>query len=351
MTQTLKPRPADPELDFLCDDTPPPGTMRELAPGVFWHRVPVDLALDHVNTYILDDGDGWFVMDAGMDTPQTRAAWESLLDGPMRGKPVKRILITHYHPDHIGAAGWLVARTGAQLVMTQTEYLLGQARIAGLYKGSMKEEAQFYATRGLPQLAIDGIMGRAPIYQETVGRLPASYVRIEPGDTLGIGGRHWQVLTGGGHSDKQAMLYTDEDNIFLAADQVMAGITPNIAVWYSEPEARPLDQFLTSLGDIRATLPDDARVLAGHKLPFMGLHRRIDVITAHHAKVCGKISDAARSPVTVGSMVPQLFRRELNPHHTGLAFVETLAHVNSMIADGRLHVLFDADGLMRIEAA
>ena len=80
-----------------------------------WLRLPLPMALDHVNCYALDDGEGWTLVDTGFDSRKTRAIWEALLAGPLAGKPVGRVIVTHYHPDHVGLAGWFQAQ-GAELV-------------------------------------------------------------------------------------------------------------------------------------------------------------------------------------------------------------------------------------------
>ena len=95
-------------------DPPEPGRAVEVAPGVLWMRLPLPMALDHVNVYALEDDDGWTIVDTGLDTRKARAIWESLLSGPLSGRSVARVLITHYHPDHVGLAGWFQSR-GAEL--------------------------------------------------------------------------------------------------------------------------------------------------------------------------------------------------------------------------------------------
>lgn len=332
-------------------EPPAPGAATEVAPGILWMRLALPLALDHVNVFALDDGEGWLIWDAGLGDAATLDAWEALLTGPLAGRPVTRILITHHHPDHVGAAGWLARRTGAELLMVQAEFLLTRVRVAALFEDTAEADRDFYRSRGLSTEAMEGILGRAPEYVRNVAALPPSYVSITAGDVLRIGGRDWHVRTGGGHSDEMAMLWCPEAGVFLAADQVMAGITPNIGVWPHEPKARPLDRFLASLTALGAEIPDDALVLPGHKLPFFGLHARVAELLAHHDKVCGKILTAcAARPVTIGELIPTLFRRELPPHHAGLAFAESLAHANTLIGRGDLRMQRGADGLLRLAA-
>ncbi len=97
-------------LTFPHAKPPAPGTMVEIVPGLMWLRLALPYRLDHVNVYLIDDGDGWALLDTGIDDAPTRAAWETLLAGPLRERPLSRVLVTHYHPDHIGLAGWLCER-------------------------------------------------------------------------------------------------------------------------------------------------------------------------------------------------------------------------------------------------
>ena len=86
---------------------PRPGTTIEVAPGILWVRLALPFRLDHVNVYLIEDGAGWAVLDTGLDDAATRAAWDALLAGPLQARPLTRVLVTHYHPDHMGLAGWL----------------------------------------------------------------------------------------------------------------------------------------------------------------------------------------------------------------------------------------------------
>lgn len=95
------------------------------APGILWIRLPLPMALDHVNVYALEDDDGWMIVDTGIDTRRGRAIWGELLAGPLADKPVARVLVTHYHPDHIGLAGWFQSQ-GAALITTRTTWLFAR---------------------------------------------------------------------------------------------------------------------------------------------------------------------------------------------------------------------------------
>ncbi len=49
----------------------------------------------------------WAVVDTGIGNNITKKIWEELLSGPLAGRPLTRLIVTHMHPDHVGAAGWL----------------------------------------------------------------------------------------------------------------------------------------------------------------------------------------------------------------------------------------------------
>ena len=100
--------------------------MIQLADGIGWTRSPVPGSLNHINLWVLDDGDGVALVDSGLNMPAAREAWEALFAGPLAGRTVTRVIVTHFHPDHIGLAGWLCERFGVRLWMTRGEWLFAR---------------------------------------------------------------------------------------------------------------------------------------------------------------------------------------------------------------------------------
>ena len=115
-------------LHFLRESVPGIGELTEVAPGILWIRLPLPFALDHVNIYLIDDGAGWALVDTGINNPETRAIWESVLDNQLRGSRLTRVIATHFHPDHVGLAGWLTKRFGLPLYMSAMEYCVSLSR-------------------------------------------------------------------------------------------------------------------------------------------------------------------------------------------------------------------------------
>ena len=318
------------------EEPPPFGEPVGIAPGIRWLRLPLPYALDHVNVYLIEDEGGWTLFDTGISDEPGTQAWERVLGHDLGGRPITRLVVSHFHPDHVGMAGWLNQRFAAPLHMPQTEYLL--SRLLQVQPASSRsEEPLFYKALGVSAEELERILNRGKSYLQRVTGVPPSYSRIAHGDTIRFGGRDWRALTGGGHAPEQAMLWCEADRLFFSADQVLARISPNVSVNEIEPGADPLRLYLESLDEIRRTVPDDVLVLPGHDLPFYGLHERIEQLTRHHEHRCDQIEAACRErAATCRELLPVLFRRPLDPHTMSFALGEALAHLNYMVAQGRL---------------
>jgi len=327
----------DRTLAFPAPEPPAPDRPVEIAPGILWVRVPLPFRLDHINVFLIDDGDGWAILDTGIGNEATRTLWETLANGPLAGRRLTRLIVTHHHPDHIGLAGWLCERFDLPLLTSETSYLFCQN--VSLSPGALdaKPYRDFYLRHGVDEAVTNRVATQGHGYLRMVSGLPPTFERLVAGDTLRIGGRSFEVLTGDGHSPEQVMLYGRADNIFLAADQVLAKITPNISVWAVNPKDDPLGLYIRSLGALKRNLPADALVLPGHQLPFYGLHTRADELIAHHEARCAVLAEACRRQShSAAELVPVLFPRQLDPHQLSFAFSETLAHVNYMLKRGEL---------------
>jgi glyoxylase-like metal-dependent hydrolase (beta-lactamase superfamily II) len=339
----------DGPLVYPVPEAPAPGTIVEIAPGILWARIPLPFRLDHINVYLIEDDAGWAILDTGLGNDATRALWEALARGPLAGRALTRLIVTHHHPDHIGLAGWLCDRFGVSLLTSETAYLF--CLNVSLSPGALdaKPYRDFYLRHGLDESVTQRVATQGHAYLKMVSGLPPTFERVVAGDTLQIGGRSFEVLAGNGHAPEQLMLYCAADNVFLAADQVLAKITPNISVWAVNPTGDPLGLYLRSLAEIKQRIPADAQVLPGHQLPFYGLHARADQLIAHHEKRCAMIAEACRTaPRSAAELVPVLFTRQLDPHQMSFAFSETLAHVNYMLRRGELAWAEDKDGVERV---
>ncbi len=336
-------------LTFPVDAIPPPGELLGVAPGVHWVRMPLPFALDHVNLWLLDDGDGWCLVDTGFCNDSVKAHWRTLFDWALAGRPIGRVVVTHFHPDHMGLAGWLIARYDAELLMARTEWLV--ARSLWLDDGADTAEAfaRFYRRAGLPGGLVDALKHRNGIYRRSVSPVPPIFSRLQDGDTLTVGAREWRVIVGHGHAPEHLCLYCGELGLLISGDQVLPRISPNISVWPAEPDADPLDDFLASMPAF-APLPADTLVLPSHGPPFRGLGARLDQLGQHHRERLVETATACAGPATVMAVTGALFKRELDDHQFMFAVGETLAHLNHLVARGRITRSADADGILRFVA-
>src|SRR5271166_6325195 len=281
-------------LEFPFAEPPKPGEVIEVRRGIFWARLALPFRLDHVNIYFIEDGSGLALIDTGIDNAASRAAWEALISGPLAGRRLTRIIATHFHPDHIGLAGWLCERFDLGLAMSQTEYLM--ALNIRLDPSALKSEPyrSFYRSHGLSEESTEILLGHGLDYLRMVSTPPRTFQRLIAEDRITVGGRTFEAIAGAGHSPEQIMLYSADDNLILCGDQVLAKISPNVSVEAMDPDGDPLGLYLRSLDRLKRTLPGDVLVLPGHNLPFVGLGVRADELTRHHEARCMAIVEACK---------------------------------------------------------
>ena len=343
MTLHTRPDQARP-LTFPFETPPAYGEVLEVAAGLRWLRVPLPYRLDHVNIYLLEDDGGWAIFDTGIRTAVAQAVWDRLFAGPLAGIRITRIIVSHYHPDHIGLAGWLCARFDVPLLTSYSTYAASKMLSLDPHSTASEQNQSFYRRYGMTAEAASIVATHGLDYLREVTPLPKTFYRLLMGDTLTIGSRRFRVLSADGHAPEQVLLCCAEEALLLAADQVLEKITPNISVWAMEPTGDPLGHYMRTLRGMTSEIPDDVLVLPGHRRPFHGLHRRCAEILAHHEERCSRAIEACREgPKSVDELVPALFHsRNLTAHEMSFAFTETLAHVNRLIRRGDLAWSVDA---------
>lgn len=331
-SSTTRPRYAPPTIA-----APEFGATVEVADGILWLRLPLPYQLDHVNIFLVRDHDGWAAIDSGISDDRSREMWEGVMAGPLRGSRLTRLVITHHHPDHMGLAGWLTERFDIPLHMTLTEFL--QGNYLSTNPGAISGAFQYahYARHGASAERAQVVVEQGHHYLSRITGLPDTFQTLEPGRSLDIGGRRFTILTGGGHSPDQAMLYCADEGLFFAADQILERISPNVSVYAMEANADPLGAFIASLEQIKQQVAADALTLTGHRLPLTNPHQRADELITHHMQRCEQILTAVQTgPLTVAELTPVLFPRVTDPHQFSFAFSETLAHVNYLLERDQL---------------
>ncbi|HKQ29118.1 MAG TPA: MBL fold metallo-hydrolase, partial [Burkholderiales bacterium] len=312
--------------------------------------MPLPFQLDHINLWLLQDDDGWSVVDTGIGNAQTRALWDRIFS---RFQNIKRVILTHYHPDHAGNAAWICERFGVEMWATQGEYLTAHAvRSSGAGYTSDAVLAVF-KKNGLADERIDGmaaIRGNNR-YSALVPEFPHSYRRIIEGDTVRIGGRDWKAIIGHGHAPEHLSLFCAQLNTVIAGDMLLSTISTNVSVWSIDPQGDPLRLFLESIARYRE-LPGDVLVLPSHGKPFRGAHTRVEQLEKHHEARLAELKQAlAAKPQAAADLLGVLFRRPLDAHQTFFAMGEAIAHLHYLYYAGEAGRAVGTDGVMRYATA
>lgn len=324
-------------LKYPFDAPPQPEQTIEVAPGVHWLRLPLPFALDHINVWLLDDGDGWVLVDTGVGLDQTREYWQALAVGALKGRPINRILVTHYHPDHLGQAAWLSRFHDAPVHITDGEMALAR-RLHGLPDDEAGTRlADLYERHGLDEERVEALRRRGNTYRRLVPEVPAQHITLKEGDGIDIGDRHWQVIVGRGHAPEHACLFSDSigQPLLISGDQVLPKISSNISVRPDAEHEDPLGDFLDSLQRL-ARLPAETRVLPSHGWVFEGLESRCRSLMEHHREHLERLLAACDEPKSAADVLSLLFRRSLDNHQIMFAMGESIAHMRHLEASGEL---------------
>jgi len=308
-------------------------------------RLP--FALDHINLWLLRDGDAWTAVDTGLSNDETRANWDRVLAQNDVSAKLQRVIVTHYHPDHMGNAGWLTQRFGILMWTSEAEYLSAHTNYNDYGGNTAEAVAKLFAEHGLDSQRVRALIERGNDYRRIISPPPKRYVRILDGDNLHVGEHSWQVITGYGHAPEHSALYCEELRILISGDMLLPKISTNVSVWPFEPFGDPLKLFLRSIDRFRE-LPADTLVLPSHGLPFRGAHARIDMLHQHHAARLSEVRNACLEPTSAADLLPTMFSRKLDTHQLFFAVGESIAHLHNLWYRGELEPLDPgADGIRR----
>ena len=333
------------ELRYPFADYPAAGTVTEVAPGILWISSPVPfVGLRQVNLWLVEDGAGWTLIDCGYGWTETRDMLDAIWATALGGRPVTRIIGTHFHPDHAGNMAWIAKRWGDLMpVMTLGEWFAANLAATNRYSDDMVRRSEFYVRHGLDEARRRQFDKEVVPYHEGVS-LPLSFQRVRDRDVITIGKDRWQVFVGQGHSPEHLSIYCAERKILIAGDQILPGITTNVSTWPMEPEADTLKGFLDTCAIYLDVLDAATLVLPSHRKPFYGVHERLRELDHHHQARLTLIVEAANSEVAAGDLLDVLFPRNLDGHQLGFAMGEAVAHLNHLVELGRLEMTRTASG-------
>jgi glyoxylase-like metal-dependent hydrolase (beta-lactamase superfamily II) len=302
--------------------------LAEVGKGV--HRVTLTLpwALDHVHCYAIEDPEGWTIVDCGLGTPETEAGWSEALE--RLGQPkVRRIVLSHFHADHLGASAMLVERTGAQEIVQGADDLPYAERSFGRLQ-NQHVSGEYLRRNGMPDELIAGWLGSSFL---TRTRLVEPTRLVEEGDRIEIAGVSYVILVLRGHADGHIVLYDEHEGRMFGGDVLLQRITPNVGAWEdSRPD--PLGDYLETLRRLEGLAPQI--VYPGHRDVIVNAAERAAETRDHHRvrldRTVSVLRDGAETPYEISM---GLWPRDLGMHERRFALAEALAHVIRLGVVGR----------------
>lgn len=323
-------------INYELDSRPANGETLTIVDGIEWLRMPLPFSLNHINLWLLRDGEDWAIVDTGVGTSETRDIWHGVFKDAMGGQPASHVIATHMHPDHVGCAGFLAHHFDVDLWMSRDEYMMCRILVADTGRGAPEEGVRFYKDAGFTDDQLANYERAFGFFGKFVTPLPEAYKRLSDNDELTIGGHRWRVITGGGHSPEHACLYDNERNILIAGDQLLPTISSNVSVWPTEPLADPLRDWFDSLHKMRASVPEDVLVLPAHGKPFRGAYTRIDAMIHEHEERLEALRDVCKNPQRVVDVFPSIYRSKIDDKNRIMATGEALSHLNFLVRSGDL---------------
>ena len=303
--------------------------------GLLWFSLPLPMALDHVNVYALQDTDGWTIIDTGIGNEATGRIWQDIIDNHLQGDPVKRIILTHHHPDHVGMAGWFKSRYNPEMLSSRTAWLMTRMLVLDVQDVPVPASIDFLVDGGMGADRLEEIRTRRPFnFADCVHPIPPGYTRLSEGNVLEMGGNKWTIRTGDGHAPEQLTFWRSDGAMVIGGDQFLADITPNIGVHPNEPGADPLEEWLTSCRRFAAIADDKILVLPGHKSPFRGLSVRLNQYLGFHRDCLARLTSYLEQPRTTIECFEILFGRRIPEREFTLALAEAVAHLNHLLFRG-----------------
>lgn len=326
--------------------TPPEaGEFVKIHDCVYWIRMPLPMRLNHINLWALPDDGGWTLVDTGLHYPKCLDLWKPIIAKLEETGPIRRIICTHYHPDHAGNAGWLVEQTGAEFWMSEAEWLTAKMLLTIPTEIIGKKMFELAKLSGLPADKMEMLGNLGSHYQVSVGDLPRRYNRILDNMEFMINGISWKVIMGYGHAMEHACLYAKDAKVLIAGDHVLPEITPNISTHWFNGWTDPLGGFLDTNQTLLREVADDIIVLPSHRQPFHGLHQRLHELKLHHDDRLEEARKALRQrPNQTGQAADVLeimFKMQLDGFGLMFAIGEAEAHLRHLVALGEAKLLGD----------
>ncbi|MBD8500296.1 MBL fold metallo-hydrolase [Paenibacillus arenosi] len=310
---------------------------KQLEP-IYQIRIPLPFSLRWVNAYAMRESDHneWTIVDPGLRTPQAEAAWQEVLDKlSIHAGSLRQIVLTHYHPDHLGMAGLLQQKYDVPVVLSRIGWQHA-VMLWGDGNQMAQQIQQLMRMQGAPEEVMGMLGEHMDSFETCVSPLP-EVTYINDGDELVFGGRTWAAIETHGHAPGHISFYNKEHGLLLAGDHVLPQITPNVS-YLPGSDPQPLQLYLEGLKKLSAL--EVELVLPGHRNPFYQYHARIDYLLQHHEERLAEWhAILVREPMTAYQLCTRIFGNigRLTVHQFRFAMGETLSHLIELERRGQVH--------------
>ena len=310
----------------------------EIFAGIYQLKMPLPFRLNHINLYLLEDLDGWYLIDTGLNTELSQQLWATFLQSGFFSKPIKKIILTHLHPDHIGMSAWLSAQLAVPVAISAGDWAMANFLWNNGDDIGKKAYEQHWAKFGLPEAEQIEMVELRSHYKKLVKQLPENVEVIRPHDRIFATSGTWEFLPGAGHSPEHMALWNSSSKILISGDHLLPTITPNISL-HPTALSNPLESYLASLEEFSKL--DCAYYLPAHGPVSSNFHERINQITLHHQQKFAQLMNQLPTRCTVFEALPFIFTPDLPAHQMLFAYGETAAHLIYLAERGLL--LRDSD--------
>ncbi len=336
------------KIRFPYSEVPKAGEATQIYDGVYWIRMALPMLIDHVNIYVLEESDGLTIVDTGLNCSDCRLAWKEILSTKFSKKIVKKIVITHHHPDHIGLLGWFAERYDIEVLISRTSWLLARMLYLENQEKPSAQALDFWKKAGMEKKLFEKKRNAKPFnFSDGVASFPLGFKALNQGDEISLGGKKWRVEIGQGHAPDHITLWGIDSTLIFSGDQVIPGISSNLGVYPTEPLLDTVGLWLASCRRFLSLSKSDHFVLPGHKVPFYGLSIRLKQLIDNHVQAIERIEKKLLTrDCTAVDLFEPIFRRNISEQEYGLALAEAVGHINYFRARNMVTSLTRADGAL-----
>lgn len=319
------------------------GELTKIASDLYWAHFELPFRLNHVNLFLMDTPEGILILDAGLKSDHSEEHWEALLNGPLKSKKFAGLLITHYHPDHIGMAGWLQKKLNIKCLTTEKELFTAKTFRSMPDDEYAKLFRNVFVRAGMSE---EDIIAKGPatrLYKNRVYELP-DFEIIKAGHEIVSNDGKWKVRTDSGHSPEHISLLDKERKLYLSGDFLLPRISPNISDNFFDPLDDRLGEYLKYLNEIQEIGPETS-VFPCHDWPFKeGMQRAKDLIKHHNHRLSLIIEALNKKSITIMDSISIIFDRKIGDEQMHFAIGEARAHLIHLDVTGQVRSEVDDRG-------